>query len=169
MLLVVGLAGSVVGCGSSASPSPTAMIQPTIASFRTFRDNTERYAFAFPANWHFGLVRTIRGVSVLPITIPVSRAEVLVRVQRTPVSYASLPAGKTIKTAGGTSTYRHVTISGRPAIEIDTDSGSGPTQIVSIVNGPRFTYTVSIDTPSPPLEARTLFGYRHLVSTLRAF
>lgn len=91
------------------------------------------------------------------------------RAQRTPVSYASLPSGKTIKTAGGTATYRHVTMSGRPAIEIDTDAGSGPTQIVSIVNGPRFTYTVSVDTPAPPLEARTLFGYRHIVSTLRVF
>jgi hypothetical protein len=160
---------ALAGCGSSSSSPATPTLQPTVSANTTFRDNTERYSFSYPANWHIGSATTAQGIYVLPFAVPLSRAQVQLRVQRTRVSYGSLPEGKKIRSNGSTLLYHHASVSGRPAFEIDTHARGGESQVVTIVNGPRYTYTVSVSTPSPPLEPRTLFGYRRIVSTLKVF
>lgn len=166
-LLAAGVLAVVAlsGCSSSSTPA-TPTPQPTIPSTAHYSDAAFHYSFRYPANWRV-LQSLSQGSSVLTITIPHSHATVQVATGFARIPLSRLPVGRKVRAGGRTTSYQRVRVAGRSAVEADVVTAAGLRQITTRVNGPRYGYTITVVTPDPPLEGRTLDGYRQIVRTFR--
>jgi hypothetical protein len=159
------LAVMVTACGSSTAPTnPTPILETTIPSTAHYLDPRYRFGFSYPANWHVGRPSQA-GEYRLTIAIPRSPAHVRITVNRVRLAL-SLPALSTARRSR-THTGHRVRVAGRTAVETEILVPAGPRGITTRVNGARHGYSVTVVTPRPPLESRTIDGYRQIIRSLQ--